>query len=105
MLVLLGRGGQAMLQVLKETAGQAQAAPRSHGLGHLVFAELIIVRAFFAGVGRFDKGFAHLLQKLIDKDPLHLGAEPGQVLVLLGRVLGVMLQKMERTQARGPQGA
>jgi hypothetical protein len=95
------------LQVLEKATGQAHSAPRGHGLGHLLLAKLIIIRAFLAVVHALDKSFAHLLQELGQEDPLHLGAHPGQVLTLGGRVLGIILQGIEGAQAgaaKGPGG-
>lgn len=93
-----------MLQILKEAAGYAHTAPRGQCLGHLLPIKLVIVRAFLPGVRAGDKSFAHLLQELVHKDTLHFGADLGQVLARLSRILAHILQGMERAQARGPQG-
>jgi len=58
-----------------------------------------------AGIHTGDERLAHLLQELGDENPLHLGADPGQVLALDLRVLGLILQSVERAQARGAHGA
>jgi hypothetical protein len=106
-LVLLGVGWYPVLQVFEKAAGQAQAPPRGQGLSHLLLTKLIIVRAFLAGVHALDKSFPHLLQELGEEEPLHLGAHPGQVMPLGGRVFGIILQAIEGTQAgaaKGPGG-
>lgn len=87
------------LQVLEEAAGQPDAASRSHGLSHLLFAKLVIIRTVLFGVRGVDKGLAHLLQELVNKDPLHFGADFGQVAALVVRVLGLILQRMQGTKA------
>ncbi|OGP69286.1 MAG: hypothetical protein A2Z73_04825 [Deltaproteobacteria bacterium RBG_13_60_28] len=54
-----------------------------------------------------DKSSAHLLHELGQEDPLHLGAHPGQVMTLGGRVLGLILQGLKGAQAgaaKGPGG-
>jgi len=58
-----------------------------------------------AGIHTGDERLAHLLQELGDENPLHLGADLGQVLALDLRVLGLILQSVERAQARGAHGA
>jgi hypothetical protein len=66
-----------VLQVVKEALGQANTTPRSHGLGHLLVAELIKFRALPAGVRRVDQSLPHLLHELLHKDSLNLAADLG----------------------------
>ena len=93
------------MHVLEEAAGQSYAAPGSHGLGYLLFAELIKFRTFLFRVYGVDKRLTHLFQELVNKDAFHLGADLGLVAALGVRVFGIILQGMERAQARGPQGS
>jgi hypothetical protein len=57
--------------------------------------KLVIIRAFLPGIRAADKSFAHLLQELVQKDPLYLGTDLGQVLARFGRILARILQGME----------
>jgi hypothetical protein len=98
-LLLIGR--DPVLHVIKKAAGQAQAAPRGHGLGHLLLIKVGIVLVFLPGIDAGDKSFAHLLQELGQKDPLHLGAHLSQILALGSRVLGLGLHGLQGTQAGG----
>lgn len=66
-----------MLHVLEKAAGQTDTAPGSHGLGYLLFAELVKFRPFLLGVHGVDERLTHLFQELVDKDALHLGADLG----------------------------
>jgi hypothetical protein len=81
-----------VLQALEELAGQADTAPCGQGLGHLLFVKLTVFLALLAGIHAGDEGLAHLLQELGQENPLHLGADLGQVLALGLRVLGLILQ-------------
>jgi hypothetical protein len=63
-----------------------------------------MVFAFLPGIGAGDHGFAHLFQELVQKDTFDFGADLGQVLARLGRILGGILQGRERAQAHDPQG-
>lgn len=93
------------MHVLVELAGQADTAPFGQGLGHLLFVKLTDFHMLLAGIHTGDERLAHLLQELGDENPLHFGADLGQVLALDLRVLGLILQSIERGQARSPHGA
>lgn len=80
------------LQVLKEAAGHADAAPGRQGLGDLLFAKLVIFRPFLFGVGAVNKSLAHLFHELVDKDALDFGADFGQMAALAVRVFALILQ-------------
>ena len=79
------------MQVLIEAAGQAHATPGSQGLSHLLPIKLKMILAFLPGISAGDKSLPHLLQELVHKQPLHLAADPGQVLARLSRILARIL--------------
>ncbi len=93
------------MQGLEEAAGQADTASGGQGLGHLLFVKMIAFYPLLAGIHAGDERLAHLLHELGEENPLHLGADPGQVLTLGLRVLGLILQSIKRAQARGARGA
>ncbi len=101
----MGIGCYAVLHAFVELAGQTDATPFGHGLGHLLLVKLTEIHMFLVGINTGDKGLVHLLQELGEEDPLHLGADLGQILLLDFRVLGLILQGIERTQARSAHGA
>ena len=91
----MGIGRDAVLHAFVELAGQADAAPLGHGLGHLLLVELAVIHMFLVGIDTGDKGFMHLLHELGEEDSLHFRADLGQILLLDFRVLGLILQGIE----------
>jgi hypothetical protein len=95
------------LQVIEKAAGQADTTAFGQGHGHLLFVKMTVFHILLVVIDAADERLVHLLQELVEEDPLHLGADLGQVLALGLRVFGLslILQSIERGQALGAHGA
>ncbi len=101
----MGIGCYTVLHAFIKLAGQADTASLGQGLGRLLLVKLAAIHVLLAGIDTGDEGLAHLLQELGEENPLHFGADLGQVLALELRVPGLILQLREGAQTRGAHRA